>query len=162
MSAHNIRYFVSTEHPEQLDVRRVLFAAASDVHRRVCKLAGRTGVVSHKVLTALVEELLAVADASRMHMQVGGADGVRAPIIPPPLAKQHGLPANERWPRTATQERCAAQLAEAHARLGDMLRASSALHATFDKYFARSNTDSLRTSDFRLPSKQLTEKRIHQ
>ena len=133
---HNIRYFCSNEHPEQVDVRKVFFAAGtlvvvvvvcllihlcsqlkflhanewmcavSDLYARLLSLSRRAKLRKHEILLAVTEELLALSDTARMHILVGGDGLTRAPLIYPPLSAQADIAPKDRWHRTPEQQDC--------------------------------------------------------
>lgn len=130
---HNVHYFVSSEMPEQIDVRPLVYRAIEGVYERLSQLIDRhvvkagaaaaaddeAGQEELAVLAALSAELSALSTCTAVHMYTGLSKH-RTPLIPPPLDEQAELAEPDRLRRTSEQAQTMRRLEQCHTWLADL------------------------------------------
>jgi hypothetical protein len=142
---HNVHYFVSSEMPEQIDVRPLVYNAVEALHERLRVLiacetdsggGGDDGETSERLATltaTLMAELSALATCTAVHMYTG-LQKQRTPLIPPPLAEQNDLAESDRLRRSSEQETTMERVDQCYAWLAELTlraRVRPSLHKTY-------------------------------
>jgi hypothetical protein len=127
---HNVQYFVSSEMPEQIDVRPLVYRAIGNLYERLKLLSETDRALKPAELSMLTAELAALGVCPAVHVYTGH-NNIRTPLIPPPLSAQSELAADDRLERTREQEQTMAQLEKCYemvAKLTTRVRAKPSLY----------------------------------
>lgn len=127
---HNVHYFVSSEMPEQIDVRPLVYRAIGDLYERLTRLSENDSTLKPAELSMLTAELAALGVCPAVHVYTGH-NNMRTPLIPPPMSAQMVLAADDRLERTREQEQTMAQLEKCYemvAKLTTRVRAQPSLY----------------------------------
>jgi hypothetical protein len=127
---HNVQYFVSSEMPEQIDVRPLVYRAIGSLYERLKRFTETDSPLKPAELSMLTAELAALGVCPAVHVYTGH-NNIRTPLIPPPLSAQSELAADDRLERTREQEQRMAQLEKCYemvAKLTTRVRAKPSLY----------------------------------
>lgn len=134
---HNVQYFVSSEMPEQIDVRPLVYRAIGSLYERLKRYTDCDDPLKHSELSALTAELGALGVCPAVHVYTGH-NQIRTPLVPPPVDAQTELAPENRLKRTREQETTMQQLEKCFQMVASLTTRVRAVPSLYENHVLKS------------------------